>query len=354
MRAARGILTATAAVLALALAACAPAEITPATVTVVASPPTDKSFAPEPPEDPMPSIAWPLTGLDASTATPEELARPALSVKVPNDSKARPQSNIEFADIVFEEYVEAGIPRFIAVFHSNVPETVGPVRSMREMDAAIIGSLNGPLIFSGASKPVMDITRRSGQYLIAQDLGHGGFFRTKDKPAPYNLHIDTQDMFDQSGGLTAPGPQFAYAYPADFATASVHGTPASHIQLRFSKYGEPSWDWDEASGTWLRSEFGEPDITMGGNRIAAENVIVLFVKVHLNHGLPVSEMIVTNSPGYVATGGKYIPILWSKSDRTAGYVITMEDGTPVQLAPGKTWVELIPNGGYAVGSADFS
>jgi len=35
-------------------------------------------------------------------------------------------------------------------------------------------------------------------------------------------------------------------------------------------------------------------------------------------------------------------------------VLTTEDGKPVTLAPGKTWIELVPNGGIAVGSADFS
>jgi hypothetical protein len=354
MRLARGIFTATAIGAAAALVACAPVEITPAFVTYTESPPTEKTFAPEPPEDPMPAIAWPLTGMDASAATPEQLALPAVSVKVPNDNKARPQTNLEFADVVFEEYVEAGIPRFIAVFHSQIPETVGPIRSMREMDPNIIGSLGGPLVFSGANRSVMDVAKRSGQVLIAQDLGDKGFFRTKDRPSPYNLHIKMADILAQVTDLTAPAPQFSFAYPAEAATATLHGTPATHIDLRFSRYGEPSWDWDAESNTWLRSEFGEPDVTVAGTRLFATNVVVLHVRVYTNFSLPVSEVIVSNAPGYVATGGKYIPILWSKADRTAPYVITTEDGKPVQLAPGNTWVELIPNAGVSGAHANFS
>lgn len=354
MHIARGITSIVAVTTALVLAGCAPVEITPAQVTYTESPPTEKTYAPEPPEDPMPAVAWPLTGLDASAATPEQLALPALAVKVPNDNKARPQTNLEYADVVFEEYVEAGIPRFVAVFHSQIPETVGPIRSMREMDPYIIGSLNGPLIFSGANRSVMNVARATGQFLIAQDLGDDGFIRTKDRPSPYNLHIKTADMLEQSAGLVAPPPQFAFAYPAEAATATVYGTPATHIDLRFSRYGEPSWDWDTTSNTWLRSEFGEPDVTVAGTRLFATNVVVLHVRVYMNFGLPVSEMIVSNAPGYVATGGKYIPILWSKADRTAPYVITTEDGKPVQLAPGNTWVELIPNAGVSGAHANFS
>ena len=83
-------------------------------------------------------------------------------------------------------------------------------------------------------------------------------------------------------------------------------------------------------------------------------MVVLHVTVYMNFSLPVSQMIVSNSPGYVATGGKYIPILWSKADRTSPYVITTEDGKPVELAPGQTWFELVPNAGVKGTHANFS
>lgn len=354
MRTARQTLLALAAVTALALAGCAPAEITPAFVTYTESPPTDKTFAPEPPEDPKPAIAWPITGLDASEASPEELVRPALAIKIPNDSKARPQSNLEYADIVFEHYIDGGIPRLIAVYHSVYPPTVGPIRSMREHDADSIGHLGGPLVFSGANPKVMQVARNTGQLLIAQDLGDDGFFRTKDKPAPYNLHIDIPKIVAQAGDSVAPGPQFNFAYPAQAATAVLQGTDATNIDLRFSGYGEPSWDWDPATNTWLRSEFGEPSSTVAGTRLSATNVLVLHVTVRTSNSLPVSQMIVSGSPGYVATGGKYIPILWTKADRLSAYEITTLEGEPVFLAPGQTWVEFVPNAGVSGTRANFS
>ncbi len=339
---------------ALAVTACAPEEITPASVTFTPDPTVSRQPVVDPPEDPIPSVAWPLTGLDASDASAEELGRMAISVKIPNDPKSRPQKNLEYADIVIEQYVEAAIPRLVAVFQSTHPETVGPVRSMREMDPDIVGSFAGPLVFSGANPHVLRVARNAGQLIIAQDVGSDGFFRTNDRPSPYNLHVSLADVVDQASGVTAPAQQFAYAYPAELATASAAGTPFSRMSLRFSRYGEPKWDWDAKSATFLRSEFDEPDVTVDGVRVSATNVLVLFVRIHINQALPVSEMIVSNSPGFLATGGKYVPILWSKADRTSPYVVTLEDGTPVTLAAGQTWIELIPNGGAAVGSADFS
>lgn len=348
--------TAAAALTAALLAtSCATAEtVTPAAVTITPDVTVSREPAVSPPADPIPEVVWPLTGLDASEASAEDLAKMAIAIKIPNDpSHSRPQKNLEYADIVFEEYVEAGIPRLVAIFQSTHPETVGPVRSMREMDPNIVGSFGGPLVFSGANNYVLKYARNTGQHLIAEDVGSDGFFRTKDRKAPYNLHVTLADVVAQSPGMVAPAQQFPYAYPAEEATAAQVGTPASRISLRFSQYGEPKWDWDADSGTWLRTEFNDPDVTVDGTRVSAANVLVMFVTIHINQTLPVSEMIVTNSPGFLATGGKYVPILWSKADRTAPYVVTLEDGTPVTLAPGQTWIELIPNAGIAVGSATF-
>lgn len=339
----------------LGIAACAPADITPASVTVTPNPTPARGSAVTPPPDPIPAVVWPLTGVDASDADAAALANPAIAIKIPNDpSHSRPQKNLEYADIVFEQYVEAGIPRLVAVFHSTLPEEVGPVRSMREMDPNIVGSFAGPLVFSGANPYVLGVARNSGQLLIAEDVGSKGFFRTKDRAAPYNLHVHLADVLAQAGD-SAPAPQqFGYAYPSELATAVALGSPATHIALRMSRYGEPSWDWDEASGTWLRTEFDDPDVTVDGTRISASNVVVLFVTILMSNGLPVSQMLVDSSPGYVASGGHVIPILWSKSERTGTYTLVTQTGEPVTLVPGQTWIELIPNAGIAVGSAEFS
>lgn len=341
--------------IALAVTACAPEEITPASVTFTPDPVVTRQPAADPPEDPIPAVAWPLTGRDATEADAALLARPSLAIKIPNEgAHSRPQRGLEFADIVFEQYVEGGIPRLVAVFHSNQPEEVGPVRSMREMDPNIVGSFGGPLVFSGANPNAMSYARNTGQMLIAQDLGDRGFFRTSDRRSPYNLHVTLATALEQAGDSPPPPQQFNYAYPASLATAALEGTAATHIDLRMSRFGEPGWDWQADEGIWTRTEFGEPDITMDKNQISATNVIVLFVKIHFNWGLPVTEMIVKDRPGYVATGGKYIPIKWSKSERTGKYVLTTEDGRPVSLAAGQTWVELIPNAGVSPGHAKFS
>lgn len=334
------------------LAACAPATTDSApraTVSIEASASTPA--LPEAPEDPRPAVVWPLTGLDAADATAEEMGRPALAFKIENSAAARPQENLDKADVVFEEYVEAGISRLIAIYHSEMPDSVGPVRSMRPMDRNIMGSYGGPLVFSGAQGRFITATVNSGQQIITQDIGSYGFYRTNDKAAPHNLHAYPDQILEQADAdMTTPAAQQAFAYPDALATAQQEGTPASAIAIHMSGYSNPSWRWDAGKGLWLRSESGSPHVTTAGTQLSATNVVMLWVTVEYTSGTSKSSVPETlvagrSGSGYVVSGDRTLPIEWSKAGQYEPFVLTTEAGDPVSLIPGQTWFELIPNKG---------
>ena len=113
----------------------------------------------------------PFTGLPADAET---LARSALVVKVDNHPRARPQTGLDQADIVFDLRAE-GVTRFAAVFHSQVPDPVGPVRSSRTSDFDLLRGLDNPLYASSGandyvasglrSLPIVELTNRTrGEY----------------------------------------------------------------------------------------------------------------------------------------------------------------------------------------------
>src|SRR5699024_2796891 len=126
------------------LIACSPTTPSTEWVTVTPTVSADKSLPP----DPAAEVRWPLTGETAEEAD-EGLGRAAVSVKIENSPAARPQVGLQRADIVWEQLVEGGMTRFVATYHSDLPEEVGPIRSIRPMDAAIAGPAGGVLAFSG-------------------------------------------------------------------------------------------------------------------------------------------------------------------------------------------------------------
>ncbi len=342
------------------LAACAPAVITPPAETVTATPTDDRWVVPSPPEDPVPAVVWPLTGLSAVGAPAEDVARVPVPIKIENTANGRPQKGLEYADIVFEEYINSACLRLMAIFQSTYPEDVGPIRSARNMDPNIVGSFHAALVASGCNYAVQATFRRLGQLLYADDFspttgflqGSEGFTRMPrsqiNKDLEFRLwgHPAIFAAEAVADGIGPATPQFDYAYPATDATATIQGAPVGTIDLRYSSCGHPHWVWDETLGTWQRFEFDDPDITMDGNQIGAANVIIFRVRVAYTQGYnPESFVIVTNAPGFVATGGKVVPILWTKANRGDTFHLTTLDGQPVYLAPGQTWVEMVPLSG---------
>lgn len=343
------------------LAACAPATINEPNTTVSADAAvTSRAPAPSPPPDPKPEVVWPLTGLDASGASEKQLNRPALSIKIENTEDARPQTNLEFADVVFEENVEYGISRFIAVYHSAYPDDVGPIRSMRPMDRNIMGSMEGPLVFSGAQRRFINEAANAGITLIAQDVGSYGFFRTSDKPAPHNLHGTPSEFAKQAGNAVAPPSQWAFAYPETMASAALNGKATKKIDILFSPFAHPHWDWNEGKGLWLRYEGSAPHKTASGKQLSATNIVIINVTVRQTGAVPggrsVPETLVAgkSGKGWVATDGKRIQVKWSKKSQGAPFVLVDGNGDAVSLAPGQTWWELVPTNGEFASKVSFS
>ena len=130
-------------------------EVAPATSEAPTAAPTEPP-APAatvwPPYEPLPGVAG-LAALTGLAAGPELETTAALAVKIDNHPGARPQWGLEAADLVVEENVE-GVTRFVvAVFHSRQPSMIGPVRSARTSDLAVLASLNRPILaWSGGER----------------------------------------------------------------------------------------------------------------------------------------------------------------------------------------------------------
>jgi hypothetical protein len=296
---------------------------------------------------PPPPVLWPLTGVDSAGA---DVARPALAVKVENSVDARPQTGLNAADTVWEEVVEGGISRYVAVYHSTLPSAVGPVRSVRPMDPAIAGPLRGLLAFSGGQKPFIAATREAGLQVV--DPGTGpGFTRIAERVPPHNTYVDPAVLLAQAdpGHAAAPPAQFVVAGAGEQPTAAVAGTPAAVLDVRLSRIATPRWTWSQPDAVWLRAEGSTPAVEADGAPLRATNVVVLRVDVVDTRfvdsaGNPVPETVVVGSgEALVATGGRTVPVRWSKASVTDPVVLTGADGQPVRLAPGSTWVELVPN-----------
>lgn len=318
------------------LASCA------ATTPPVATPSPTPSYSPSY-VAPEPMGLAPLTGESIPVGT---ALNPSLAAKIDNHSAARPQVGLDRTDIVFEELVEGGLSRYVAVWQSDVPDEIGPVRSIRPMDPDIISAFGGIVAYSGGQQRFVALMQATNVFnaIHGQRATEATFYRTKTKKAPHNVLVKAVQVVAEHPDLPAPQQQFAFALDGPSSTASKDGLPASVINLVFSKQTAPSWTWDAAQSKFLRAQLGVPDMDGNGAQLSATNVITIFVGIDKSLGVPKTQLI-GSGEAWVASGGKYIHATWSKDAPTSVIRLVDDQGVTIRLAPGNSWIELVPNTG---------
>jgi hypothetical protein len=286
-----------------------------------------------------------VAALTGETIEAGSLSRPALSGKIDNHPSARPQVGLDEADIVFEELVEGGLTRYIAVWHSSLPAEIGPVRSVRPMDPEIVSPFGGVFAYSGGQVRFIQMMQEAPVYnaIHGQPDTEDTFYRTSAKVAPHNVLVKAPELVDQHLNLPAPERQFAYAPSVEESTAVVAGSPVTSMNPRFSGFSSPTWEWDGTQGTFLRFQTnGAADSASSGNQIFATNVVVLQVGIDVVEDIPTTRLV-NQGKGWVATGGSILEINWFKATPESPIILTTDDGEEVRLGVGNTWIELIPN-----------
>jgi hypothetical protein len=269
---------------------------------------------------------------------------PSLAAKIDNHPAARPQYGIDRADIVFEELVEGGITRYVAVWHSDLPPAVGPIRSIRPMDPDIVSPFGGIVAYSGGQDRFVRAMRDTDVVNAVEGEPDTAdfFWRTTERQAPHNVLLNAAGIVRKHADLPAPALQFRYASPPDEPAAVASGEPAATLDTTFSPSSAPSWAYDVGAGIYTRSQNGVPDVAQSGAPLTAVNVVVVRVDIDESPGVPRTELE-GSGEAWIATGGRVLRGTWVKEGARAPLRLVSSAGSTLTLAPGNTWVELVPN-----------
>lgn len=294
-------------------------------------PAVDAPVEPEEQPEPAPAAAVaPLTGVPYEHAAWGD--RPALAVKVANDPGARPQTGLEQADIVFEELTEYGITRFAAVFHSQLPDTVGNVRSARFVDVDLLGWLEPVLAYSGARDAVRADLAQAPLQAVTE--GAPGFVRDGARKAPHNLYIRPGDLLEAAGQQPAVRP-----VPWRFGDLPSGGRPVEgRATVPMSSSYVTGWEYDPEHEVWRRYQDGTYHAVTGPDAIGAANVVILQVPTA---GVDDKGGVVYRLEGegeaLLLRDGVALRIGWAKAGRGEELLLTGEGAV---LRPGPTWILL--------------
>ena len=144
------------------------------------------------------------------------------------------------ADIVYEEPVEGGLTRFIAVFQCSASDRVGPVRSGRTTDPNVLRQFGAAIFgYAGGVPVVKREVPQAGLTDVNYIVAASAYTRDDARAAPHNLYTSTAAL-RKAATSEAGAPPSVFSYALELAQKSHK---ARVIHLPFSGYSDVYWRW---------------------------------------------------------------------------------------------------------------
>lgn len=270
--------------------------------------------------------ASPLSGL------PGGASNPVVMVKIDNVGPARPHTGLYKADLVYVYQVEGGLTRIAAMFNSNFPKAVGPVRSARLSDLDILRQYGNPgLVYSGANRVLIKRINAAKSWVPMGPSQTRGMFRTRAKRIPHNLMIDLNRAVRTKSGISTV---------SDIGLRFDERTPAGG---RSTNSFRAKWPAGSVSGSWNGSGYrialdgkAQADAA-NGTPLVAKTVIVQFTRQV--PGKTPRVHTVGSGEAVILRDGKRYQATWTR-DRLKGGTSYFVDGKPFSVDVGQVWVLL--------------
>ena len=284
-------------------------------------------------------------------------------MKVPDNKNEHPQVGINDADIVFVQldgYVDStgqSSTRLMPVYHSRFPEGVGPVRSIRPVDIPLLAPMHAVIASTGAAPWVEkyalmfpDFVDGSATYMKTK--GTGSFSIDPSRVRVYQGQKKLTGLSWRTGGVSrSNGSQTGRRFLLPYAASADVSTPPMGVRQDCRGAVEAGRSVrDELRVRRLRGLIsgtcrGEAH-SRRRQRVTTDNVLLIMAKQSSANSSrerwqePIHEIEMDRTNIY-ANGGRYVTGKWEKGAIEDVFNFTLDDGSPLLMAPGRTFVELL-------------
>jgi len=125
---------------------------------------------------------------------------------------------------------------------------------------------------------------------------------------------------------------------------------ANQITVPFSPTYVRSFVFDAETGLYMVEDLNGPHLDAAdAAQVAVANVLVQFTTIRVvdNEGRR-NVQTVGEGSGYLATDGVFVNVRWIKESHTSPMRWYFEDGSPIVLSPGSTWINVLQTTGQVV------
>lgn len=279
----------------------------------------------------------PLTGLQGES----EGENRAVAVTISNHPSARPQSGLAEADIVYEVLMEGDITRFLAIFQSEKPQEIGPVRSARDYLIQLSQGYDSMYVahgYSPSAKEMLD----SGKIDQINGIQHDGtlFERSSDRKPPHNSYITYDNIIKgaEKNDIHLTDSPVPLPFSAKDEEKNLTGIESDNIELSYSENDtyKVKYEYDAKKGKYVRLS-GEEQM----NDILIDNIFIVVME-HETIDEKGRRAIDLQSGGeaLLLQKGLVQEVEWKNVD---GRILPYLNGEQLAFLPGKTWINIVPD-----------
>lgn len=297
----------------------------------------------------------PLNGLLFTKTEMEKMKkRRPVAVMINNHVQGRPQTGLNEADIVYEAVTESGITRYMAIYWSNGPKVVGPIRSARQYFIEWLSPFDALYIHDGCAATSDPRTNACGNIYTynIKDVSTRGAWRSSDRFAPHNEYTSIQYAWEYGASMKWDSfyqktESWKFKKDAKLEDRGQKTKVTIKYRLDMNNYGlyDTQWTYDRAKNEYIHRIGGVTDIDYVTKKpITAKTVIIEEVDLTDAYDGKGRVIIDTIDKGKIKVlmDGKIFNGTWKKDSRMDRTRYYDSAGKELELNRGRVWINVLP------------
>ena len=314
-------------------------------------------------QTPEPTATPVNRSLTTGRALPEGKLHQPVLVSIGNAPEVRPQTGLLEADLIYEFALDRteNQTRFVAVYNDAYPDLVGPVQDARAYFLSLQQEWNGAFVFNGYPEdpayPSLD------DYEIAIAVGNTAenkpYFaqdRTVNSEAGNTLFCRLKTMTENLYGMYSPlDSAVRFVFEKDVRFPS--GKDMDKVGLAFysSDMGKAEFVYNREDNRLYRYERNSKGALVQSKTLQknqrgnyqsqplwTQNLIIQYVKyTNVTDDYRDAVLVGSGKCDYFVNG-RYFQGEWKRGSLTEPTRYLLNNGKPVALEPGSTWIVMQP------------
>lgn len=265
------------------------------------------------------------------------------------------QSGLDKAYIVYEFPIEGGMSRSLALFKDIENVKIGTIRSARQYHIDYALENDAIFVHFGWNHPAQDKEISLGiDYIDGNSRDGSPFYRENPErlATEHTVYTNLSSIISYAkntrGYRTTTDVKQPFTYSAEEINLNEYSDSitANSVRVTYSNSYYVDFTYDSTTQRYLRSYNGIPHTDyFTKEQYSTKNIIITLASTgtvkEYKDASGTNYLDLNNigeGYGYYITNGYARKIKWSKKDTSSQTVYTYEDGTPINVNDGNTWI----------------